>query len=94
MTRVVRPKVVYWLYVSFIQPSITSASLVWLPGFQTASAKARLSRIQRLKCLGIKGTMRTAASGAVEALTCLPTLNVVVQCEARSAAHPHWRMGC
>ena len=47
-----RPKVVHWLYVSIIWPSITSASLVWWPSCQTATAKKRLSRIQSVACLG------------------------------------------
>lgn len=47
-----RPEVIYWLYVSIIRPSIMIASLVWWPGWQTASAKKWLSRIQRLACLG------------------------------------------
>ena len=42
------PKVVHWLYVSVIRPSVTFASIVWWPGCQTASAKKKLSRIQRL----------------------------------------------
>jgi hypothetical protein len=36
-----------------IRPSITFAFIVQWPGCQTASAKKRLSRIQRLACLGI-----------------------------------------
>jgi hypothetical protein len=34
-----RPRVAHWLYVSTIRQSITSASLVWWPGCQTAIAK-------------------------------------------------------
>jgi len=34
-----RPRVVYWIYVSVIRPSITFASLLWWPGCQMASAK-------------------------------------------------------
>ena len=89
-----RPKVVYWLYISIIWLSITFASLVWCPGCQTASAKKRQSRIQRLACLGIKGAMQTTALGSMEALVCLPPLNVVVQGEARSAAFQLWSLGC
>jgi hypothetical protein len=88
-----RPKVVYWLYVPIIRPSITFASLVWWPGCQTASAKKRLSTIQRLACLGITGAMRTTPS-ALEVLTCLLPLDLVVQGEARSAAHRLWSLGC
>jgi hypothetical protein len=82
-----RPKVIYWLYVTIIRPSITFASLVWWPGCQTNSAKKRLSRIQRLACLGITGAMRTTPTSALGVLTCLPPLDLVVQGEARAAAH-------
>jgi len=89
-----KPRVVHWLYVAIIRPSITFASLVWLPGCQTASAKRKLSKVQRLACLGITGAMRTTPTSAVEALICLPPLDLVVQSEARSAAHHLWSLGC
>jgi len=89
-----RPRVVHWLYVCIIRPSVTFASLVWWPGCQTASAKKKLNRIQRLACLGITGTMRTTPTNAVEALICLRPLELVVQSEARSAAHRLWSLGC
>ena len=87
------PRVVHWLYV-VIRPSVTYASLVWWPGCQTASAKKKLSRIQRLACLGITGAMSTTPTSAVEALICLPPLDLVVQSEAISAAHRLWSLGC
>jgi len=65
-----KPRVVHWLYVA-VRPSVTFASLVWWPGCQTASAKRKLSRVQRLACLGITGAMRTTPTNAVEALICL-----------------------
>ena len=68
------PRVVHWLYVSVIRPSVTFASLVWWPGCQTACAKNKLSKIQRLACLGITGAMRTTPTHALEALICLPPL--------------------
>jgi len=46
------PKVVKWLYVAMIRPSITFASLVWWPGCQTASAKQKLSIFRKLSLLG------------------------------------------
>jgi hypothetical protein len=82
-----RPTVVHWFYVSIIRPSIMFASLVWWPGCQTASAKKRLSRIQRLAHLGITGAMCTTPASVMEALTCLPTLELLVlQSEASCAS--------
>ena len=78
--------------LSFGHPS--PLHLVWWPGCQTASAKKRLSRIQRLACLGITGAMRTTLTSALEVLTCLPPLDLVVQGEARSAAHRLWSLRC
>ena len=77
------PKVVIWLYVSVIRPSISFVSLVWWPGSQTASAKKILSRVQRLVCLGIMGVIRTSSTGAMEALTGRPPLDLAIQDEAR-----------
>jgi len=89
-----RPKVVHWLYVTIIQPSISYASLVWWPGCQTASAKKRLNRIQRCACLGITGAIGTTPTGAMKAITGLLPLDLVIQCEARSAVHCLWSLGC
>jgi hypothetical protein len=88
-----RPRVAHWLYSSIIRPSITFASAVWWPGCQTAGAKKKLSRVQRLACLGIMGAMRTNPTNAVEALICLPPLELVVKSEVRSAAHHLWSLG-
>ena len=88
-----RHKVVHWLYVSVIQLSITFASLVWWPGCQTAGAKKTLSRIQRPACLGITGAICTT-TGGLETLSGLPPLDLVIQGEARSAAHHLWSLGC
>jgi hypothetical protein len=87
-----RPRVVCWLYTSIIRPSITFASLIWWNGCQTSTAKKQLSRVQRLDCLGITGAMRTIPTRATEALTCLPPLDLVVQGEARAAAHWLWSL--
>ena len=54
------PKMVHWLYISIIRPSITSAPLVWWPDCQTTSAMKRLSGVQRLACLGITEAIHTS----------------------------------
>jgi hypothetical protein len=78
------PKLVQWLYVTIVCPTISFASLVWWPGCQTtARTKNKLSKVQRLACLGITGALRTTPTGATEALVGLPPLDLVIQGEAR-----------
>jgi hypothetical protein len=85
--------VVHWLYVAIVWLTISFASLVWWPGRQTASTKKKLSKIQRLVCLGIMGALRTTPTGAMEALVGLPPLDLVIQQKARLAAHRLWSLG-
>jgi hypothetical protein len=51
-----------------------------------ASAKKRLSTVQRFACLGITGVICTTPTGAMEALTGLPLLDLLIQGEARSVS--------
>ena len=88
------PKVVHWLFFSIVRPTLTFASLVWWPGCQTSSAKKKLSQVQRLAFLGITGVIRTTPTGAMEALIGLPPLELVIEGEARLAAHRLWSLGC
>jgi len=39
-----RPKVVHWLYVIIVRPTISFASLVWWPGCQTAGPRRSLAK--------------------------------------------------
>jgi hypothetical protein len=89
-----RPKVVHWLYISTIWLCITFASLVWWPSCQMANANKRLSSMWRLACLGITGATRTTPTGAMEALTGLPPLQLVIQGEVRWAVYHLWSLGC
>jgi len=77
-----------------IRPSVTFPSFIWWSGCQTASAKKKLSRIQRLACLWITEAMYTTPTNAVEALNCLPPLELVVLSEARTTVHHLWSLGC
>ena len=67
-----RTRVVHWFYVTIIRQYVTITSVVWWTVCQTAYSKRKLSRIQRLACLGITGTIRTTPANAVEAFICLP----------------------
>ena len=89
-----KPRVVHWLYVAILQPTVSFASLVLWPGYQTASAKKQLIKVQRLASLRILRTIRTTPTGAMEAPTGVPLLDLVIQGEARSVAHCLWSVGC
>ena len=58
-----------------------------------ASTKNKLSKVRRLACLRIMGVFCTTPTGAMEALVGLPPLDLVIQGEARSAAHRLWSLG-
>jgi len=79
--------VVCWFPFSFIRSSITFLTLVSWPGYQIASFEKGLGRIQRFIRLWITRALCTTPTGAMIALSCLPALDLVVQVEARSAAH-------
>ena len=42
----------------------------------------------------VSGAMRTTPTRALEALICLPPLEMTVQSEARMVAHRLWSLGC
>jgi hypothetical protein len=88
-----RPKVVHWLYVTIIWPTISFPSLVWWPGCQTASAKNKLSKVQRLACLGITEAIHMTPTGAMEVLAGLPPLDLVIHVEVRSVGTPPLEFG-
>jgi hypothetical protein len=58
-----------------------------------ASTKNKLSKVQRLACLGITGAFRTTLTGALEVLIGIPPLDLVIQGEARLAAYRLWSLG-
>ena len=79
--------------LAIVRPTASLASLLWWPGCQTATAMKKLSKAQRLACLGITGAIRTTPIGAMEALVGLPSLDLVIQWEARSAVFRIWSLG-
>jgi hypothetical protein len=87
------PKVVNWLYVTIVRPTISFASLVMCHGCQMANTMNNLSKLQRLACLGITEALHTTPTGATESLVGLPPLDLLIQGEARAAAHRLWSWG-
>jgi retron-type reverse transcriptase len=76
------PKLIYWSYRTIIRPIITYAALIWWPKMNQKIASERLSKVQRLACLGITGAMPTCPTAALEAMLDLPPLHLQVIKEA------------
>ena len=62
------------MFLSLDHPSL----LHMVVSCQMTSVKKRLSRVQRLACLGITGAMHTTSTGAMEALTGPPSLDLAI----------------
>ena len=60
----------------------------------TTKLSTKLSKLQRLACLGIMGVIWMTSTGAMEVLIVLPPLDLMIQRKARLAAHCLWSLGC
>jgi hypothetical protein len=85
-TKGLKPKVVHWLYIYHlaIHHLCISSLKVLTPDSQCHSW---LCKIQRLPCLRITEATHITPASAMEAVTCLPPLDLVVQGKARSGTH-------
>lgn len=78
----IRPKLARWMYDAISKPILTYAAPVWWKKAEVKSTQAKLSKLQRLACVGITGAMRTAPTAALEVLLDLPPLHIVIKKEA------------
>jgi hypothetical protein len=58
-----------------VRPIVTYAATVWWLRVKFRISRAELSKLQRMACLGITGTMRTAQMAAIEVPLELPPLH-------------------
>lgn len=82
-----KPYMMRWLYTKVVRPTITYASLIWWHKTNRAGFISKLSKLQRLACLGITGAMITTPTAAMEMLLDLPPLHLVMRAEALGAAY-------
>jgi hypothetical protein len=82
-TWALKPKVVYWIYTAVVRPIITYAATIWLPRVKLNTSQAEFTKLQRMACLGITGTIRTAPTAAKEVHLVLPPLHLQVEAEAK-----------
>ncbi|XP_050298239.1 uncharacterized protein LOC126737392 isoform X2 [Anthonomus grandis grandis] len=87
------PKILHWIYLRIVRPLLTYGAIVWWSRTEKAKIRAQLDRVQRLACLSITGSMRTAATRALETLLSLPPLDFVVQFEAMRTAYRLYVLG-
>jgi hypothetical protein len=57
--------------------------MIWWPRLKYKTNQAKLSKLQRLACLGGTGAMRTAPTAAIEVLLGLPPLHLKMEAETR-----------
>lgn len=76
------PKLIYWSYRTIIRPLVTYAALVWWPKTKEKTASEKLSKVQRLACLGVTGAIPTCPTAALEMMLDLLPLHLQVQKEA------------
>jgi hypothetical protein len=79
-----------------VRPVITYTTIVWWPRVQHKTSRAKLSKLQRLVCLGITGAIRMAPTAPVEVLLGPPHLHLKTKAEAqagvyRLSCHGQWK---
>lgn len=80
------PKIALWLYTAVVRPMLTYGAVVWWPRARQKTSAKQLTQLQRLACLSTTGAMRTTPTAAMEAMLCLPPLDLYVEEMATAAA--------
>jgi hypothetical protein len=81
-----KPRVVHVLYTVVVRPIITCAATVWWPRMKYQTGQLKLSKLQRLACLGITGAMRAAPTTAIEVLPG-PPLHLKMEAETQAGIY-------
>ena len=80
------PAVMMWIYTAVVRPMLSYAASVWWPRVGVGVARAMLTQVQRVACLGVTGALRTTPTAAMETLLSLPPLDLYILGEATSTA--------
>ena len=85
----IKPYMMNQMYRMMVRPIITYAAWIWWTKVDQKTAAAKLNKIQRLACLLITGAMRSAPTGALEALMGLTPIKIHVKEVAVTSALRH-----
>ena len=69
-----KPSILRWLYTMIVIPSVKYWAIAWVDKTFLSTAKASLSKVQRLACLCITGATSTAPTAALEKILQLAPL--------------------
>jgi hypothetical protein len=70
-----------------VRSIIIYAAMIWWPRLKYKTSQAKLSKLQRLACLGKTGAMRTAPTAAIGVFLGLPPLHLKLEAEARAGIY-------
>jgi len=70
----IKPDKMRWLYTAIARPVVSYAVIVWARERYPASIKLELTRLQRLGCKLISGSLRSAPTASLEVILDLPPL--------------------
>lgn len=81
-----KPKMAKYLYNQTVVPCITYGALVWWGKVNQNTAKLALRKIQRMALIAITGAIRTTPTAALEMITGIKPLNVIIKERAMEQA--------
>lgn len=76
------PKIMRWLYIAVIRPSLSYGCVVWWKRTILETARSKLSKVQRLACIAMTGALRSTPTAALEILTDIAPLHLFLEGEA------------
>jgi hypothetical protein len=77
-----KPKAVYWIYTMVARVMVAYAATVWWPRIKFKTGRAKLSKLQRMACLGITGAIREVRTAGIEVLLGFPAPHLQLEAEA------------
>ena len=74
-----KPFIVRWMYIMMVRPIITYGAVAWVKRTKLCTTRKILGKVQRLACICITGALRTCPTSALEVISGLPPLHIVME---------------
>src|SRR5699024_3046257 len=79
------PNILRWMYIMIVRPIMTYGAIAWHSKAEQSTTRKTLNTVQRLACTCITGAMRTCPTAALEVITDLTPLHLVIERAANEA---------